>query len=239
MSIEAINWALDTAPIPTNRRDASSLAIVLVGLANHADPDGRNAFPSLNRLMHYTRLSERSVRYALRALEELGLIRRSADQEIVAAYRKRADRRPNNYDLVIRQPVDNPPGEGQDLPPGDQHEGQTQQARGAKSRTTRGRDCPRTVLNRDKNRPAGKRAAPGVVGPVCGQCDGRDSDPVSARVVWLDADRTRSVRCPRCHPAKSVDTDDPTGSEDFTSGGETTADPRHESPVGKPQGGRR
>ncbi|WP_329055360.1 helix-turn-helix domain-containing protein [Amycolatopsis sp. NBC_01488] len=73
MSIEVINWALTRAPIPRDRRDASSLAVVLVGLANHADPDGRNAFPSLARLSRYTRLSERSVRYALRALEELDL----------------------------------------------------------------------------------------------------------------------------------------------------------------------
>jgi hypothetical protein len=47
MSIEAITWALNHAPIPTGRRDASSLAMVLVGLANHADPDGRNAFPPM------------------------------------------------------------------------------------------------------------------------------------------------------------------------------------------------
>ncbi|MCE7008553.1 helix-turn-helix domain-containing protein [Kibdelosporangium philippinense] len=84
MSIEAIHWALNAAPIPRDRRDSSSLAIVLVGLANHADPDGRNAFPSLARLARYTRLSERSVRYALRTLEELDLIHPS-DPEIVAA----------------------------------------------------------------------------------------------------------------------------------------------------------
>lgn len=41
----------------------------------------------------------------------------------------------------------------------------------------------------------------GGLAPVCGQCDARyDSDPVSARVVWLDEDLTRSAPCPRCHP---------------------------------------
>jgi hypothetical protein len=40
VSIEAIHWALNAAPIPHDRRDASSLAMVLVGLANHVDPDG-------------------------------------------------------------------------------------------------------------------------------------------------------------------------------------------------------
>jgi hypothetical protein len=39
-----------------------------------------------------------------------------------------------------------------------------------------------------------------ALSPVCGQCDARDGDPVSARVVWLDAERTQSTRCPRCHP---------------------------------------
>lgn len=64
MSIEAISWALNRAPIPTGRRDASTLASVLIGLANHADPDGRNAFPSVARLVRYTRLAERTVRSA-------------------------------------------------------------------------------------------------------------------------------------------------------------------------------
>jgi hypothetical protein len=61
MSIEAINWALNHAPIPTDRKNASSLAIVLVGLANHADSEGRNAFPAVKTLVRYTRLKERTV----------------------------------------------------------------------------------------------------------------------------------------------------------------------------------
>lgn len=42
--------------------------------------------------------------------------------------------------------------------------------------------------------------------PLCGQCEAKPAigaypeDPVSARIVWLDADRTRSQWCPRCHP---------------------------------------
>lgn len=205
MSIEVIHWALNTAPIPRDRRDASSLAAVLVGLANHADPDGRNAFPSLARLARYTRLSERSVRYALRGLQDLGLIRPS-DPNIVAAYVKRADRRPNGYDLAIDRAevlVDNSVGEGQSLPPAERHEGQTRSARGANSDTTGGSACPRTVLNRPGNRPVRERAPEtrSPLLPPCGQCDARPSDPVSARVVWLDADHARSVRCPRCHPA--------------------------------------
>ncbi|WP_394614502.1 helix-turn-helix domain-containing protein [Lentzea sp. JNUCC 0626] len=196
MSIEAISWALNDAPIPRDRRDASSLAAVLIGLANHAGPDGRNAFPSLDTLVHYTRLSERTVRYALRTLEELVLIRPS-DPDIVAAYIKRADRRPKGYDLALRpfhRAVDNFADEGQAVPPVDPHEGQTPQERGANRPATRGNSCPRTVPNRPENRPASELRRP------CGQCDARPGDPISARLVWLDEQKSRSVLCPRCHP---------------------------------------
>lgn len=48
-------------------------------------------------------------------------------------------------------------------------------------------------------------AKPGLP-PLCGQCEANPAigaypaDPVSARIVWLDAKRTRSQLCPRCHP---------------------------------------
>lgn len=202
VSLEALDWALNRAPIPRDRRDASSLAVVLLGLANHADPFGRNAFPSLGTLTKYSRLSERSVRYAIRALEELELIRPS-DPEIVAAFIKRTDRRPNGYDLAIerREPVDNS-GEGQTLPPAGQHGGQAATQRGAKNVATGGSACPRTFKEPSRNRPA--PSAPtgrSTVPPVCGQCDARESDPISARVVWQDKDRTRSTLCQTCHPA--------------------------------------
>jgi hypothetical protein len=207
MSIEAISWALNTAAIPTDRRDASSLAIVLVGLANHADPDGRNAFPAVSTLVRYTRLSERSVQYALRSLEDLELIEPS-DPDIVAAYVKRADRRPKGWDLLIHNTVHrvvHSPGDGvQTVHPADQHGVQTQ-AHGVQTRPPRGAEsAPEPSLNRPGNRPPRERARPdagsGGIPPVCGQCDARDTDPVSARVVWLDSSRERSTPCPRCHP---------------------------------------
>jgi hypothetical protein len=179
MSVEAIAWALTQAPSPRDRRDASSLAIVLVGLANHAGPEGRNAFPSNATLTEYTRLSARSVQYALRALEGLGLITAS-DPEIVAAYIKRADRRPQGWDLAMARrspppstsvihtsagPVDNPRSGGQPLHPGELVGVQTRR-RGAQTASSRG----------------------------------ARSAPVRARVVWLDEDRVTSVPCPRCNP---------------------------------------
>ncbi|ROP40725.1 helix-turn-helix domain-containing protein [Saccharothrix texasensis] len=205
MSLEAITWALNRAPIPRDRRDASSLAVVLLGLANHADPQGRNAFPSLSTLVRYTRLSERSVRYAVRSLEGLELIRPS-DPVIVAAYIKRTDRRPNGYDLAVErvEAVDNSGNEGQGLPPADQHGGQTQ-PRGGQTTTQRGAStAPEPSLNHPKNRPS--PSAPGgrsAVPAECGECDARPGDPISARLIWQDEDRTVSVPCPRCAPQRS------------------------------------
>lgn len=197
MSIEAIKWVLNEAPIPRDRRDASSLTIVLLGLANHAGSDGCNAFPAIATLVRYSRLCERSVQNALRALEELKLIEQS-DPEIVAAYVKRADRRPQGWNLLIHSGA-------QTVHPADQHGVQTR-PHGVQTATPRGAAAaPEPSLNRPKNRPSRERAQEGArpsqLPPVCGRCDARESDPVSARVVWLDADRTRSERCTRCHPA--------------------------------------
>jgi hypothetical protein len=123
MSIEAINWALNYAPIPTDKKNASSLAIVLLGLANHADSEGRYAFPAVKTLVRYTRLKERAVQYALRDLENLKLISPS-DPNIIAAHIRRSDRRPNGWDLAIHttntpihSPVHNPADEAHRMHP--------------------------------------------------------------------------------------------------------------------------
>lgn len=95
MSVEAISWALNLAPVtsPTSK-------LVLIALANHARPDGTAAFPSVETISRYTCLSERSVRHHLDFLEESGVIRR-CDPRIVAAYIKRVDRRPIGFDLCM------------------------------------------------------------------------------------------------------------------------------------------
>ena len=95
MSVEAISWALNDAPItnPTSK-------LVLIALANHARPNGSTAFPSVKTICRYTCLSERSVRTHLDKLEADGIIRK-CDQAIVAAYIDRPDRRPQGYDLCI------------------------------------------------------------------------------------------------------------------------------------------
>lgn len=103
MSIEALNWALNTAPV-----SSSTDAFVLVALANHAGPDGRDAFPSIARIRTYTRLSERAVRMALRRLEEGGLIVREGTA-VRDAKIARADQRPTAYRLLLDG--------GQQMPP--------------------------------------------------------------------------------------------------------------------------
>jgi hypothetical protein len=219
MSIEAIAWALNEAPIPANRRDASSLAIVLVGLANHADPYGHNAFPAVATLVRYTRLSPRAVQYALRGLAGLGLITPS-DPEIVAAHLKRADRRPNGWNLAIHSTIHrvvHNHGDGAQPVHAEAGNGVQTGPDGVQTTTSRGaRTAPEPSLNRPRNHPARHRRALPVaeqpvdavghrpIGPPCGQCDARDTDPVTARVIWLDADHTESARCSRCHPRADI-----------------------------------
>lgn len=104
MSVEAISWALNLAPVPADRggQPSSACKSVLVGLANHVCPDGGAAFPSVATLVRYTGLSERTVRACLDRLQAEGIIRR-CDPDIVAARIKRAGRRPKGWDLDLTQ----------------------------------------------------------------------------------------------------------------------------------------
>lgn len=102
MSVEAISWALNLAPVPVDRsgQPSSPCKFVLVGLANHAGPDGAGAFPSVRTLMRYTGLAERTVRGCLARLEAEGVIS-PCDPAVVAARIRRADRRPKGWDLSL------------------------------------------------------------------------------------------------------------------------------------------
>ncbi len=110
MSVEAVSWALNLAPVPADRgsRPSSACKFVLVGLANHAGPDGTGAFPSVATLVRYTGLSERTVRTCLDRLAAVGIIA-PCDPDVVAARIKRADRRPQGWDLnlsLVRDDLD-------------------------------------------------------------------------------------------------------------------------------------
>jgi hypothetical protein len=110
VSVEAISWALNLAPVPADRsgQPSSACKFVLVGLANHAGPDGTGAFPSVATLVRYTGLSERTARTCLDRLEAESIIS-PCDPDIVAARIKRADRRPQGWDLnlnLVRDDLD-------------------------------------------------------------------------------------------------------------------------------------
>jgi hypothetical protein len=68
MSIEAMVWALEQ----TNLDPVDKLT--LLGIANHADRFGANAWPSVSTLALYVGRSEMTVRRSLRRLCDLGLI---------------------------------------------------------------------------------------------------------------------------------------------------------------------
>lgn len=95
MSLQALVWALEKAPVKT-----ATQRLVLLGLANHADPDGTDSFPAVATLENYTCLSRRSVQSTLRELEDMGLIR-PGNPDIARAKINRQDRVPNVYDLMM------------------------------------------------------------------------------------------------------------------------------------------
>lgn len=108
MSIEAIAWVLNDAPIPqptpAGTPNSSTLAMVLLGLANHAGRDGTDAYPSVRTLARYARLSDRQVQRCLRSLLEYGLIE-PGDQRIVEAKIEDPLRRPVVYNLAMNLQV--------------------------------------------------------------------------------------------------------------------------------------
>lgn len=93
MSLEAIAWALVQAPdVPPQ------CVSLLIGLANHADSQGRGAYAGQKLLAGYARKTDRSVRNDLGTLLERGVIR-LGDQSLVAHIA--ADARPVVYDLAL------------------------------------------------------------------------------------------------------------------------------------------
>lgn len=95
MSVEATSWALNQQAVT----DPAARS-VLFGLANHANHEGRHAFPSVNLICRYTGLSPRTVKAKLKLLVDEGLIRRG-NQGVAAAIIERSDRRPTVYDLDL------------------------------------------------------------------------------------------------------------------------------------------
>lgn len=106
MSIQAINWVIEDAPdLPPH------LFAVLLGLANHADHNGRGSYVGQKTLAWYTRKGHRAVRSDVDALEELGLIRRGDQRRVLHLP---PDERPVVWDLAMDRCRDPRPGRGRD-----------------------------------------------------------------------------------------------------------------------------
>lgn len=100
MSFQAVAWVFLDAPIPK-----PSLVAPLAALAENADDEGRQAYPSQALLAYKTRKTDRGVRKDLVELERLGLITRG-DQRVVAHIPE--DRRPVVWDLALHLHRDDP-----------------------------------------------------------------------------------------------------------------------------------
>lgn len=76
MSKEAVAWAMNDAPmlLTDSGKPDTTARFVLSALAEHAHPDGTNAFPAVPRLQYKTGFSRRTVQDALTRLETGGLI---------------------------------------------------------------------------------------------------------------------------------------------------------------------
>lgn len=96
MSFAVTGWAMSDAPT----LDVQEWA-VLVSLAERANDDGTDAFPSIATLAERLRMGERTVHAKLTALTERGVIGVAADQMPPGMERIPANRRPVVYDLLI------------------------------------------------------------------------------------------------------------------------------------------
>lgn len=96
MAVEVMAWAFE------QQLDSPAKKLLLLAIANHASPDGTNAWPSIATLARKTGISARHVRRLLRELEEEGWI---ATERQAGGTAKIADeKRPNLYTVRMGPP---------------------------------------------------------------------------------------------------------------------------------------
>lgn len=95
MSLQAMNWVL--YDIDPDELEQSEFRILLM-MADHADTEGCGVWLGAAKISKLSRLSLRQVRYALRHLQDKGIIRRG-DQRLVKHLP--GNKRPVVYDLVM------------------------------------------------------------------------------------------------------------------------------------------
>lgn len=106
MSIQAVAWAIEHPEV-----EKPATRLVLISLANYAGVSGTGAWPSVATIARHGCLSERQVKYELKRLKSLGIIR-LGNQALAAAVVARADRRPIVYDLVMERGASDAPRTG-------------------------------------------------------------------------------------------------------------------------------
>jgi Helix-turn-helix domain len=90
MSFQAVSWVLEHSRARGNAR------LVLISIAACSNREGENAWPSVETLAREARVSERTVQYAIRRLEQLGelrVVRRSGENGRTES---------NRYDVLMR-----------------------------------------------------------------------------------------------------------------------------------------
>lgn len=133
MSVQAIAWVLESAP-----NVKPHLVATLLGLANHADRDGRGAYPSVPTLRFYTRKeTDRAVQKDLKDLAALGLIRKGNQAMVLHLP---PDRRTVVWDLAMELSRDDtlPPFEPSGRPASKRAKGATD---GEETPTAEEDDC--------------------------------------------------------------------------------------------------
>lgn len=96
MSLEAMLWALRVNAKRHNVSDAAQLT--LIALANNANSEGKNAFPSVGTLAVLRSLHVRTLHRHLKELEDATLIRRGDDRLVSHIP---PNRRPVVWDLAL------------------------------------------------------------------------------------------------------------------------------------------
>jgi hypothetical protein len=95
MSVEALAIVLN------HSRARGAAKIVLMGIANHINPDNDGAWPSQAKLAGYANVSDRAVRDAVDVLVDLGELRYET-----AAGHSKTQYKPNRYWLTLSCPAD-------------------------------------------------------------------------------------------------------------------------------------
>jgi hypothetical protein len=199
MSVQAIVWVLEDCPdLPPH------LVAPLLGLANHADENGKGAYCSTDTVSWYTRKGRDAAKADLDKLEELQLIRRGDQRRVLHLP---ADKRPVVFDLAMekrRDPRPDRPGPGRPrkvqvspapeiggvcTPPGfsdPKSGGSTAEIGGVYSRNRGGLQTPRTVLEPSLNQtPAldlGERVTARTPRPRSGEAE-QDPNPSGVTTV--------------------------------------------------------